>query len=116
MTYRLPYPDSDLQEVLDRNDTAHELLANFARSTSTLADLWQLISAALQDTPVLVAEISRLRTDISRRRLRRANLIAAMRAALSAAADGEPDPLSYLRDELAEQAGPLAPTRKDGGS
>jgi hypothetical protein len=35
----------------------------------------------------------------------RANLLAAMRAALAAHADGDADPLSYLRDELAELAG-----------
>nr|WP_055504935.1 hypothetical protein [Nonomuraea pusilla] len=115
MTYRLPYPDPDLQEVLDRNDTARELIANFARSTATLNDLWQL-TAALQDTPVLVAEITRLRAEIGRARLLRANLIAAMRAALAADADGEPDPLSYLRDELADQAGPITPSNPDGGA
>jgi hypothetical protein len=32
-------------------------------------------------------------------RLISANRLAAIRAALSAAADGEPDPLAYLRDE-----------------
>lgn len=112
-----PYPDPDLQEVLDRNDIARELIATFARSTAiTLADLWQHVSAALQDTPVLVAEILRLRTKLSMTRLSRANLIAAVRAALSADTDGEPDPLSYLRDELADQAGPLTPSRPDGGA
>jgi hypothetical protein len=30
----------------------------------------------------------------------RANLLAAMRATLAAHADGDPDPLWYLRDEL----------------
>ncbi len=40
----------------------------------------------------------------------RANLLAAMRATIAAHADGEPDPLYYLRDELnarqARSAGP----------
>jgi hypothetical protein len=36
-------------------------------------------------------------------RLDAANLRAAIRAALGAADDGEPDPLSYLRDEFSEQ-------------
>ena len=43
--------------------------------------------------PPLAAELAATRLD-------RANLIAAMRAALAADADGERDPLSYLRDEL----------------
>ncbi|RCG22820.1 hypothetical protein DQ384_35105 [Sphaerisporangium album] len=116
MAYRLPYPDPELQEVLNRNDVARELIANFARSTATLGDLWHHVTAALHDTSVLVAEITRLRAEISKTRLHRANLTAAMRAALSADADGEPDPLSYLRDELADQAGTLAPSSPDGGA
>ncbi len=35
-------------------------------------------------------------------RLESANRLAAIRAALHAAADSEPDPLAYLRDELPE--------------
>jgi hypothetical protein len=37
--------------------------------------------------------------------MERANLIAAVRAALAAQAEGEDDPLSYLRDQLAEITG-----------
>ena len=37
-------------------------------------------------------------------RLESANRLAAIRAALGAAADNEPDPLAYLRDEIAEEA------------
>lgn len=44
--------------------------------------------------------IARLSADLKSVRLDRANLLAAMRAALAAHADGEPDPLFYLRDEL----------------
>lgn len=44
--------------------------------------------------------IARLSADLKSARLDRANLLAAMRAALAAHADGEPDPLFYLRDEL----------------
>ncbi|MEV4112395.1 hypothetical protein [Nonomuraea sp. NPDC049695] len=116
MSYRHPYPDPALQEVLGRNRIAHELIDTFARSTVTLNDLWQHVTAALQDTPVLVAEIMRLRTEISRNRLSRSNLIAAMRAALHADRDGEPDPLSYLRDELTDQAGPDTQTSADGAA
>ncbi|MEQ4719375.1 hypothetical protein [Nonomuraea sp. B19D2] len=116
MTYRLPYPDPDLQEVIDRNRTARELIATFARSTATLKDLWQHVTAALQDTPTLIAEIFRLRREISRIRLSRANLIAAMQATLGASADNEHDPLSYLRDELAEQASRTRPEGREGGA
>jgi hypothetical protein len=42
---------------------------------------------------------------LSAARLESANRLAAIRAALSAANDGEPDPLAYLRDQLAEEVG-----------
>jgi hypothetical protein len=46
--------------------------------------------------------VDRLWTLLARIRLRYANLAAAGRATLSASRDGEdPEPLSYLRDELA---------------
>ncbi len=116
MTNRPPYPDPVLQEVLDRNSTAQEVINTFARSTATLTDLWQHVTAALQDTPVLVVEIMRLRAEISRTRLGRSNLIAAMRATLHAEMDGEPDPLSYLHDELADQAAPQSHGSPDGAA
>ncbi|TDB97427.1 hypothetical protein E1267_39860 [Nonomuraea longispora] len=116
MTNRHPYPDPTLQEILDRNRIAHDLIDTFARSTATLNDLWQHITAALQDTPVLVAEIMRLRAQLSKNRLSRANLTAAMRATLHADADGECNPLSYLRDELADQAGHDTRSNPDGAA
>ncbi|MFI6500334.1 hypothetical protein [Nonomuraea typhae] len=116
MTNRLPYPDPALQEVLDRNRTAQDLIHTFAQSTLTLVALWQHVTAALQDTPVLVAEITRLRREISRTRLSRANLIAAMQATLHADADGERDSLSYLRDELTNHAGGDDQTSLDGAA
>ena len=54
----------------------------------------------INDLAHLVAEISRLSDELDRTRLDRANLLAAMRAALAAHAEGEPDPMWYLRDEL----------------
>jgi hypothetical protein len=66
----------------------------------TLADIWHQLETALADTPALSAEISQLRTELHDTRLDRANLLAAARAVISAHHDGEPDPLSYLRDEL----------------
>jgi hypothetical protein len=54
----------------------------------------------IDDLARLVAEITRLSGELDRTRLDRANLLAAMRATLAARADGDPDPLWYLRDEL----------------
>lgn len=61
------------------------------------------ILMALSDIPPLCDEVSRLRLYLGIARLTRANLAAAARAALAAAADQEKDPLYYLRDELAAQ-------------
>lgn len=111
MTNRHPYPNTDLQEVLTRNHTARHLIATFARSASALDDLWQHVTAALDDTPALVAEVTRLRDELAGLRRHRANLIAAARATLAAHHEGESDPLFYLRDELdVQHHGDAAPT------
>ena len=65
-----------------------------------LADFWRHLDTALADNLTLSAEVARLTAELAADRLDRANLLAAMRAAIAAHADGEPDPLSYLRDEL----------------
>jgi hypothetical protein len=95
-------PDSriDLQEVANRNNTARQIIAGFSTATPTLAEIWRTLEATLADTPALSAEITRLRDELDSTRLDRANLLAAARAVISAHLDGEPDPLSYLRDEL----------------
>jgi ABC-type transporter Mla subunit MlaD len=95
-------PDSstDLQEVANRNDTARQIIAGFSTAAPTLAEIWQQLEAALADTPILSAEITRLRDELADTRLDRANLLAAARAVISAHMDSESDPLSYLRDEL----------------
>jgi hypothetical protein len=97
------WPDSstDPQEVANRNDTARHIIAGFSAAAPTLAEIWQHLEAALADAPMLAAEITRLRDELAGIRLDRANLLAAARAVVSAHLDGEPDPLSYLRDELA---------------
>ncbi|MGH3564464.1 MAG: hypothetical protein ACRDRH_00210 [Pseudonocardia sp.] len=59
-------------------------------------DLWH----AVTDIPVLLAELSRTRSLLALVRMTHANLLAAARATLTAARDGETDPLSYLLDEL----------------
>ncbi|HEY5986267.1 MAG TPA: hypothetical protein VIV12_07825 [Streptosporangiaceae bacterium] len=66
-------------------------------------DIWQCLVIALADTPALTAEITQLRTALADARLDRANLAAAALACIAAHRDGEPDPLSYLRDELRAQ-------------
>jgi hypothetical protein len=62
-----------------------------------------VIIASLSDIPPLCDEISSLRLYLGIARLTRANLAAAGRATLAAAAEHEKDPLYYLRDELTAQ-------------
>jgi ABC-type transporter Mla subunit MlaD len=95
------HPDVDLQEAATRNHAARRIIAGFTAALPTLAEIWQQLEAALVDTPELSAKITRLRTELRDTRLDRANLLAAARAVITAYRDGEPDPLSYLRDELA---------------
>jgi hypothetical protein len=58
------------------------------------------LDIALADNLTLSAEVAWLTAELAATRLDRANLLAAMRAAIAAHADGESDPLSYLRDEV----------------
>ncbi|GAA0245261.1 hypothetical protein GCM10009527_047410 [Actinomadura nitritigenes] len=96
----------DLQEAKLRNITARETVAVLSESMTSMSRLWEHLNAALSDTPRLISEITRLRTDIDAQRLSRANLLAAARATLAAQREGEPDPFSYLRDELDAQGWP----------
>ena len=80
----------------------------------TLADMWRHLDDALNDAVLLFAQVTQLSAQVTRlsvqvtqlsaeldrTRLERANLRAAMRATLAAHADGEPDPMWYLQDEL----------------
>ena len=87
-------------EVITRNDAARDIVAGFAAVTPTLAGAWRFVERALADVPVLVSEFGRVRAELEAVRLDRANLLAAIRATLAADAEGESDPLGYLRDEL----------------
>jgi hypothetical protein len=58
------------------------------------------LDASAADIPQLVSEVERLGALVLESRLAHANLRAAVRAALSAARDGEPEPFGYLTDEL----------------
>ncbi len=94
------YTSIDLQEVANRNNAARHIIAGFSAATPTLTEIWQYLEAALNDTPALCGEITRLAAELRSTRLDHANLLAAARATLSASLDGELDPLFFLRDEL----------------
>jgi hypothetical protein len=99
-------------EVTTRNDVARDIIAGFAAVTPTLAGVWRLIDTALADLPAALADLGRARAELEAVRLDRANLLAAIRACLAADAEGEPDPLGYLRDELDPTDAPAATRRQ----
>ena len=96
----LPHVNINLQEVTTRNESARHIIAGFSTAMPVLADIWRYIDDALNDMPLLLAEVSRLSAELQATRLDRANLLAAARATMAAHHDGEADPLFYLRDEL----------------
>jgi hypothetical protein len=89
-----------IKKITARNDIARDIIAGFAAATPALVGAWKLIDVALADVPAALAELGRVGAELEAVRLDRANLLAAIRATLSAWADGEEDPLWYLRDEL----------------
>ena len=58
----------------------------------------------MTNTDLTATEILRLKVALAAARLQSANRLAAIRVALAAEADGESDPLIYLRDQLAEES------------
>ena len=82
-------PDTNLQEVASRHDTAAAVIDKLGRALDTI--------------PLLSAEITRLRRRLAASLNDLNNLLAAAKATLGAHADGEEDPLFYLRDELTAQ-------------
>jgi hypothetical protein len=100
MPSTFPHANINLQEVTERNDHARHIVAGFASAMPALTDIWRYLDDALNDTVALSAEITRLSAELQDTRLDRANLLAAIRATLAAHADGEPDPMWYLRDAL----------------
>lgn len=92
---------NDLPEVLTRNRIARHLIEGLTGQLP--ADIWHNLAVAFADAPALAAEIAELRTEHADVRLDRANLAAAALATIAAHREGEPDPLSYLRDELRAQ-------------
>jgi hypothetical protein len=99
---------TDLQAVSARNTSARQVIVGFSSAVPTMAEIWNHIRLALSDVPILSAEITQLRAELDETHLDRANLLAAARATIAAHHDGESDPLSYLRDELAAR-GQLPP-------
>jgi hypothetical protein len=93
----------DLREVNARAESAQRIITGFSRAIPNLADLWHQVIRSLADIPILIAEVTRLGTELTSARLDRADLAAAGRATLAAWHDGEPDHLSYLRGELDAQ-------------
>jgi hypothetical protein len=103
---------SNHSEITVRNDIARDIIAGFAAVTPTLAGVFRLIDTALADLPAALADLGRVRAELEAVRLDRANLLAAIRATLAADAEGEPDPLGYLRDELDATGAPAVTRRR----
>jgi hypothetical protein len=101
VTNTLPPINVDLQEATARNLTARDVLAELSAAIPPLSGVWRLLDVSLADIPILSAEIVRLAARSLDDRRAYADLLAAARATLAADRDGEPDPLYYLRDELA---------------
>jgi hypothetical protein len=103
---------SGFAEVTTHNDIARDIVAGFAAVTPALASVWRFVDRALADLPAVLADLGRARTELEAVRLDRANLLAAIRATLTADAEGEPDPLGYLRDELDAPGTPTGTRRR----
>jgi hypothetical protein len=86
--------------VYARNDNARRVIAGCMSALPAASEMWEQVNRALADIPAMGAVIALLAAELADTRMDRANLLAAVRAALAAHADGEPDPLYYLRDEL----------------
>ena len=94
-------PCNDLPDAAARIRIARFLIGRFGGHF--IADIWNILAEAFSGTPAMSAEITRLHTELAGARLDRANLAAAGLAAIAAHHDGDPDPLSYVRDELRAQ-------------
>ncbi len=95
-----PEPSISLHGIYARNDHARRIIAGCMSAMPAASELWSQVDRALADVPAMGAVISRLAAGLADTRMDRANLLAAMRATIAAHADGEPDPLYYVRDEL----------------
>ena len=99
-------------EITTRNDIVRDIIAGFAAVTPTLTGVFRLIDTALADLPAILADLQRAQAELEAVRLDRANLLAAIRATLTADTEGECDPLGYLRDELDSTDAPTTTRRR----
>lgn len=106
-----PEPGINLEVVYARSDHARRIIAACMAAMPAVAVMWEQVDHALADVPAMGAVIARLTAELAAARMDRANLLAAMRATIAAHVDGNPDPLWYLRDELAAHQ---APSHRDG--
>ena len=93
----LPAITIDLDAVASRLETL--------ASTGLCPRCEQIVTPVTADTVALLIEVIRLHEAARAARLESANRLAAIRAALGAAEDGETDPLQYLRDETGDFRG-----------
>jgi hypothetical protein len=93
----------NLLEVNTRAEQARHIIAGFSRGAPILADFWGHVNDSLSDISYLTTEIAGLRERLTAIRIERANLAAASRITIVAFHNDEPDPLSYLQDELYAQ-------------
>jgi hypothetical protein len=95
-----PDPGVGVHAAYERSDNARRIIAGFMSAMPIASEMWEQVDRALADVPALGAVIARFSAELADTRMDRANLLAAMRATIAAHADGESDPLYYLRDEL----------------
>ena len=84
---------------IDLDEIVSEIIIELAR-VQACRQCQASVPTLIDDLAHLTTEILRLHSALIDERLISANLRAAIRAALGADTDGEPDPLAYLRDEL----------------
>jgi len=94
----MPGLSVDTQEIRRRFVAAWRAQEEWAGPQAEWQDAVPAITA-------LCAEVDFLYRLLADERRRYADLLAAVRAALGAARDGEADPFAYLRDELPEDNG-----------
>jgi hypothetical protein len=100
-----PYPARHIPNIAIDNDEVLAAIALELARVHICDQCHRTVPPLIDHIAQLVGEITRLHDALIKERLTSANLLAAIRAALGAAADGEADPLAYLRDELPDDSG-----------
>jgi hypothetical protein len=98
------YPERNMPLLSVNIDEIRNRLRDLA-AINLCGNCQSAASRAISDITRLITQIYELYAALAAERLRSANLEAAIRAALGAHDDGETDPLSYLRDEIADDTG-----------